>query len=311
MEPSPPGPLQFRTAVPAGGAASGATCTECSTPIRGTYWTIGKQLFCEACRQKLLAVHGPDARPGWGGAVRALLFGGGAALAGAALYVAVVYFLGIEAALITILIGWMVGKAVRAGTRGIGARRYQALAVVLTYFAIAIVYVPAALELSDRAATSGLPKFTADSLRAANAEAAYALNARTADDSIKAGILPPAGDTTSETAERVARARARVDTVRQRAAAVPKDTSLVYPLLAIGIGVPIVIATAPVRVILSDLPGSLLTLLIIFVGLAQAWRIPAPLELRFHGPYEMAPAPAPPTAGDADSAAPPDATPPA
>jgi hypothetical protein len=73
---------------------------------------------------------------------RALLFGGAAALAGCAIYAIVAIATGMEIGLIAILVGVMVGKAIRRASGGFGGRQQQILAVVLTYFSIATSYIP-------------------------------------------------------------------------------------------------------------------------------------------------------------------------
>jgi hypothetical protein len=74
--------------------------------------------------------------------MRAALYGGGAALAGCLLYAAVAIVLNAEIGLIAILVGYMVGRAIRYACRGRGGRPQQILAVVLTYFAITTSYIP-------------------------------------------------------------------------------------------------------------------------------------------------------------------------
>jgi hypothetical protein len=72
----------------------------------------------------------------------AVLYGAGAALAGCILYAAVAILLNLEIGIVAIVVGVMVGKAVRAGSRGLGGRPQQILAVLLTYFAITTSYIP-------------------------------------------------------------------------------------------------------------------------------------------------------------------------
>jgi hypothetical protein len=50
-----------------------------------------------------------------------------------------------EIGLIAILVGWMVGKAIRHASYGRGGRPQQILAVALTYFAITTSYIPVVL----------------------------------------------------------------------------------------------------------------------------------------------------------------------
>jgi hypothetical protein len=57
-------------------------------------------------------------------------------------YALVAIILNAEIGLIAILVGWMVGKAIRHASNGMGGRPQQILAVTLTYFAISTSYIP-------------------------------------------------------------------------------------------------------------------------------------------------------------------------
>src|SRR6185295_7386395 len=101
------------------------------------------------------------ARQPAGGVGKALLFGIPAALLGTAIYYAIMAFTGYEFALVAILIGWMVGKAVHKGSGGRGGRRYQIIAVILTYISICSTYIPGILkgiESISQEESSGGPK---------------------------------------------------------------------------------------------------------------------------------------------------------
>ncbi len=74
--------------------------------------------------------------------VRSALYGGGAALAGCAIYALVAIVTGYEIGLIAILVGIMVGKSIRYASHGLGGRPQQILSVALTYFAITTSYIP-------------------------------------------------------------------------------------------------------------------------------------------------------------------------
>lgn len=82
------------------------------------------------------------AAAGAGAFPRAALAGLGAAAVGAGIYIAVRYATGYQVGLISILVGFLVGRAVHWGSRGRGGWPYQALAMVLTYLAIVSIYVP-------------------------------------------------------------------------------------------------------------------------------------------------------------------------
>jgi hypothetical protein len=131
-------PLQFETAAPAQGAAPPA-CTACRAPVGGVYHMANGQVICSPCR---VQAEGGPGGSALGRFARAALYGTGAAAAGGAIYYAVVATTDSQFALIAILVGFMVGRAIRAGTGGRGGWPYQVLAVGLTYLAIALSFVP-------------------------------------------------------------------------------------------------------------------------------------------------------------------------
>src|ERR1035441_1330847 len=144
----PPSPqdLQFQHAEPiaetSAAEGSAAACVVCKQPVGGSYYQAqGQQVVCPLCAERIRA--GLQA-PGIS-LMRAALYGGGAALAGCALYALVAIVLHAEIGLIAILVGWMVGKAIRHASNGRGGRRQQILAVLLTYFAITTSYIPVIL----------------------------------------------------------------------------------------------------------------------------------------------------------------------
>ncbi|MFN7997857.1 MAG: hypothetical protein U0Q18_29830 [Bryobacteraceae bacterium] len=73
---------------------------------------------------------------------RAFLYGLGAAVLGSVVFYAVSALTGYQFGLIAVVVGWAVGKAVRKGSGSFGGRRFQVLAVLLTYASIASTHVP-------------------------------------------------------------------------------------------------------------------------------------------------------------------------
>lgn len=173
-------PLQFETAIPrdaspdAQVASQGVTCATCSRSLTDEYYDVNGQSVCESCRDQI-AQHAVTPT-GMGLFVRAGLFGLGAAIAGAALYYAVIAITNFEIGLVAIAIGFMVGYAVRRGAGGRGGRRFQVLALVLTYWAVGLAYVPFAFG-------SAREETQETSAAAARAPAAPAEDAPSADSS--------------------------------------------------------------------------------------------------------------------------------
>src|ERR1035441_960561 len=148
----PPSPheLQFQHAEPIAEVSAGLACVVCKQPVVGSYYQAqGQQTLCMLCAERIRA--GLQAAPATS-LMRAALYGGGAALAGCALYAAVAIVLKAEIGLIAILVGWMVGKAILHASYGGGGRRQQILAVLLTYFAITTSYIPVILYQDARVA---------------------------------------------------------------------------------------------------------------------------------------------------------------
>jgi hypothetical protein len=126
--------LQFEQAEYTTPAPSGPSCVVCKRPIADLYYEISGKVFCGSCRQGMEAAFRGGSRIAR--VIKALIFGSVAALVGAALYYAFVRLTNINFGLAAVVLGLMVGGAVRAGTGNRGGRFYQLLAVFLTYSAI-------------------------------------------------------------------------------------------------------------------------------------------------------------------------------
>lgn len=118
---------------------TGPQCVACKQHIAKTYYHAQGQVVCELCAQRIQS--GQQAPP-VAALGRAVLYGVGAALAGCTLYALVSIVTGWEIGLVAIVVGYMVGRAVRLGSHGLGGRPQQILAVLLTYFAITTSYIP-------------------------------------------------------------------------------------------------------------------------------------------------------------------------
>jgi hypothetical protein len=159
MDPTrePAAELQFDTVTPATSEAgvppvpTGVSCAACARPLDTEYFDVNGKPVCDSCRA---AVERHTETPGGLGVfARAILFGVGAAIAGAVLYYAVIAITEFEIGLVAIAIGYMVGYAVRAAAGGRGGRRFQVLAIVLTYWAVGLAYTPIVLMAGAEAQT--------------------------------------------------------------------------------------------------------------------------------------------------------------
>jgi hypothetical protein len=83
-----------------------------------------------------------------------MIFGVGGAILGLILYSAFGIITGLEIGYLSLAVGYIVGKAVRMGSGGVGGRRYQFAALALTYFAVSMSAVPIGIYESIKDAKS-------------------------------------------------------------------------------------------------------------------------------------------------------------
>jgi len=179
-----PSDLQFDRAEPSDGAQATATCATCGATITTEYYEVNGRLVCEGCRitmEEQFNVGG-----GAGRFFRATALGLLAAAAGFGIYYGIARLTGYEFGLVAIIVGLMVGVAVRRGANGRGGWRYQALAVFLTYTAIVSTNVPFIIEQFKKEARSPA---AADSV-AAPTDSATHLTAGAADSAAPARGAP-------------------------------------------------------------------------------------------------------------------------
>ena len=140
-----------------------AQCAECHRALTGFYFDVDGQTVCEACKYTIESrmtevAPAPAALCGRPGPELV------AAALGAAIYYAISALTGYEFGLdrhrrrVS-----RVGGAVRWGSDGRGGKRYQALAMALTYLAIVATYIPPIVQrfsargAPDRAEAAGWP----------------------------------------------------------------------------------------------------------------------------------------------------------
>jgi len=247
--------LQFDRAVKesssdAARTSPSALCAACQTSIDSTYFQVNGSVFCAGCRS---TVEATAATPrGAAAFLAAALFGLGAGIVGAIIYYAVMAIANLEIGIIAILIGYMVGYAVRKGAGGRGGRRFQVLAVALTYAAVAFAYTPIAVRevfKRDTAETSAASP-------ASNPE------------SPTAGVGPVAAEPDA----------------RVPAATTSLSGGRVIAALAFMLAF---IAALPVLVVVGSFPSGLISAFIIFIGMRQAWRMTGAPKLEILGPYRV------------------------
>jgi hypothetical protein len=133
---------QFTTAEYSGNAGKGV-CKSCGRPIGGPYYQVNGAMTCADCARQIQDKLPKDSHAAF---VRGVLFGIVAAFLGLVLYVTVALATGLIIGFVSLAVGYMVGKAIVLGSGGLGGRRYQIAAVLLTYIAVSLSAVPIAIS---------------------------------------------------------------------------------------------------------------------------------------------------------------------
>jgi predicted lipid-binding transport protein (Tim44 family) len=114
-------------------------CKSCKQAITGLYYRVNGSLACDRCVNQLKDQLPKDTHSAF---VRGLAFGIGGAVIGLILYSAFTIITGIVIGYVSLAVGWIIAKAFKMGSRGIGGRRYQIAAAALTYAAVSLAAVP-------------------------------------------------------------------------------------------------------------------------------------------------------------------------
>jgi hypothetical protein len=249
--------LQFDRVVaePRPDAPEGLVCTTCRAAVTTAYYQVNGQPVCRSCRATLHA--SAETPRGSGPFVLALLFGIGAGIAGAVIYYAVIAITHFEIGIVAILIGYMVGLAVRKGAGGGGGRRFQVLAALLTYASVAFAYTPLAVHQVMK------------SSRPAQQKQQNTESGETADIS----PLPAAAEEAAPLEER-------------------SRPTAGQPFLGATMVLGLVLAL-PVLVVIGSFPSGLISAFIILIGMRQAWRMTAVPSLEILGPFRVGASQAP------------------
>ena len=155
-------PPQFGTAEYKS-TQGGEVCKACKQTITGEYYRVNGVHACAGCVEKVKQQVPKDTHAAF---VRGMLFGVGGAIAGLIVYSAFGIITGLVIGYVSLAVGWLVAKAIKAGSRGIGGRRYQIAAVALTYAAVSLSAIPMGIaqiikeksEKKNQVVTSQQPK---------------------------------------------------------------------------------------------------------------------------------------------------------
>jgi hypothetical protein len=175
--------------------------------------------------------------------------GTAAAVAGAILWYAIATLTGYELGLIAIVVGFGVGAAVRWGSNNRGGWKYQTLAIALTYLAIVSTYIPPILE----------------ELRNASAAQSQAIDGQ-GEPQDASGSTPPAAAPNGS----------------------PADASSEPPMFGgFVFAVVVIFAIACAAPFLAGFEN-IIGIVIIGIGLYEAWKINKRTEVTITGPHALA-----------------------
>jgi hypothetical protein len=146
-----PSTPQFQKAEYAG-LPGGDRSQVCGQLVGTSYYRVNGAVTCSGCAEK--AKHELPTSSGTA-YLRGLLFGIGAAIAGLALYATFEIMTGLIIGYLALAVGYMIGKAIKVGSRGLGGRKYQITAVLLTYAAVSMASIPVALSQIMKARDAG------------------------------------------------------------------------------------------------------------------------------------------------------------
>src|SRR5262249_41903486 len=137
----------------------GETCRACNQAITGEYYRVNGIQACAGCAEKVKQQAPKDTHAAF---VRGMLFGIGGAIAGLIGDSAFGIITGLVIGYVSLAVGWLVAKAIKVGSKGIGGRRYQIAAVALTYAAVSLSAIPMGIaqivkEKKDKIVTSQQP----------------------------------------------------------------------------------------------------------------------------------------------------------
>ncbi|HEY4355704.1 MAG TPA: hypothetical protein VGN16_08160 [Acidobacteriaceae bacterium] len=119
-----------------GGAPEPAACAVCSRGLNGEYFDIEGSRVCRQCAERARTISpGHSTAAFWRSVITGAL---------AAAFAGTIYFLLFRAThgswmvFASIGVGYLIGHAMRLGSGGVGGRRYQVVAALLTYAAVMI-----------------------------------------------------------------------------------------------------------------------------------------------------------------------------
>lgn len=132
----------------AASGSSGGQCQFCGQRIGSSYCRVNDAMACPVCIEQKLSERTQDAPAAF---ARALTAGLGAAVVGMIGYALIAIILqGWVVSIMSVGVGFLIGTAMMKASKGVGGRRYQIAAVLLTYAAVSMAAVPIWIYFSNQ-----------------------------------------------------------------------------------------------------------------------------------------------------------------
>ncbi|MFZ0761355.1 MAG: hypothetical protein WAM69_15515 [Candidatus Sulfotelmatobacter sp.] len=227
----------------------GNGCRFCGQAVGGSYYRVNGARACGGCAEKMRSELGVDKHAAY---ARAVAYGVGAGVVGIAGYALIAILLqGWVISYMALAVGWLVGRAMMKGSNGVGGRRYQITAALLTYAAVSIAAVPIWIHFAG-----------------VRAEQRQIQQQKVAEEQRQLENDDDQPATQPSPAPRAEKPQASVASVGR------------------WLGRMALVGLASPFIQLSDSPGwGVMGLLILFVGMNIAWRITAGRPLEVFGPF--------------------------
>jgi hypothetical protein len=179
--------MQFDRAESVQPSVPMSACAVCKKPVTDVYYLAGNRKVCPVCRDGHERQQGGGSKAGR--VIKALALGFAASGVGGAIWAFITYKSeGTVYGIVAIGLGLLIGQAVKMGSEGRGGRGYQALAIALTYFGVAIGYSGAMIPMALNGKTP-----TAETKGAKPSEAKPAESADSPDEKPLDAPKPSAG----------------------------------------------------------------------------------------------------------------------
>jgi len=230
-------------------------CRSCNQTIAGQYYRVNGSLACAHCTEQLKNQIPKDNHAVF---VRGLAFGIGGAILGLILYSTFSIVTGLEIGYVSLAVGWLIAKAIMMGSKGIGGRRYQIAAALLTYGAVSMAALPTYFFQINKEKPAKPPQVQTSP----SAEPAPA---------------PSNQNSASDT----------------DAASQPSSAGKPGMNLAKALGLLVLVGLASPFLELQNPLNGALGLLILFIGISIAWRLTAGPKIDILGPFAAGTSPVP------------------